>query len=119
MLYNVSLHHYISITIIIIIVVCIIIIIITIIIVLYYSIGAVRCSRRGCVSSRRPARAGPALASGQVFPVSSKETLLWREPSPCNPSAETAMQHLMLCSGNIHSYMGSLPELFTDTGSAL
>ena len=38
------------------------------------------------------------------------KALLLGEPSPCNPSAETALQPLIWCSESLSSYMDSSPE---------
>ena len=46
----------------------------------------------------------------------SKQTLLFREPSPCSPAAETALQPLMWCSESLFSQGYSSPEgVFSDT----
>ena len=51
------------------------------------------------------------------MPVSVNKTLLLREPLPCNPAAETAIQPLIWCSESQHSNVYSFREecFFTDT----
>ena len=45
-----------------------------------------------------------------VIPVSVKQTLLFCEPLPCNPAAETALQPPIWCCSSQYSQGLSYPE---------
>ena len=52
------------------------------------------------------------FSEGVRLPVSVKQTLLLGEPSPCNPSAEIAIQPLIWRFKNLYFYACSSPEDF-------
>ena len=51
-----------------------------------------------------------ALSWAATLPVSVEKTFLSREPLPCNPAAETALQPLIWCSERESSHVSSSPE---------
>ena len=95
-----------------------------------FSCSAARGSSHAAAGSshllraRRRARARPAAASPppalDAHTGVCGKTLLLRQPLPCNPAAETALQPLIWCLESSFVFVSSSPEgwFFTDTGIA-